>query len=88
MSADVFCLSVINCVDSWPFVKAALKKCSTYVVGIGGGFRDKTKKELTKISLLGRVTGNFNSLLSRKNSLFGCAKKSVRVKATALDLLG
>jgi hypothetical protein len=54
----------------WAFDKAAFKNCSIYVVGFWGVFRDKVTEKINELSLLELVTGNFNSLLSRKNSLF------------------
>jgi hypothetical protein len=51
-------------------VKAALKNCSIYLVGIWGRFSRQGRRKINKLSLREPVTGNFNSLISRENSLF------------------
>jgi hypothetical protein len=52
------------------FREATLKNCSTYVVGIWRRFSRQGRRKINKLSLLEPVTGNFNSLMSRENSLF------------------
>jgi hypothetical protein len=52
------------------FHKSRSEKLSIYIVGIRDVFRDKETSEFAKFSLLESATGNLNSLLSRKNSLF------------------
>jgi len=39
-------------------------------VGIWGVLRDEVTEKINKHSLLETVTGNFNSLMSQKDSLF------------------
>ncbi len=51
-------------------MKATSKNCSTYEVGIWGRFSRQGHRQINNLSLLEPVTGNFNSLLSRKISLF------------------
>jgi hypothetical protein len=57
-------------IQPWALMKGALKNLSTYVVGIWGRSSRRGHRKITKRSLLEPATGNFNSLLSQKDSLF------------------
>jgi len=54
----------------WLSLRPSFKNCSIYVVGIQGDFSDKVMEKFTNFRCFETVTGNFNSLLSRKKSLF------------------
>jgi hypothetical protein len=41
--------------------------CPTHVAGIWCVFRDKVQKAINKLRLVEPLTGNFNSLMSKKN---------------------
>jgi len=58
------------------------------MVGIRGVFSDKGPVRIYKSSLLKTVTGNFNSLLSRKNSLFLLSLDASLLLAKRSELCG
>jgi hypothetical protein len=55
-------------------------------VGIRGVFSDKAIEKNYNFSLFEAVTGNFNSLLSRKNSLFFLSPDSSQLLAKRTEL--
>jgi len=72
-------------IQPWGLMKGALQNCSTDVVGIWGALRDEAKEKINKRSLLETVTGNFNSLMSQKDSLFYLSRTAPQKRLSTVN---